>query len=124
MQRAVADARHGRARPRLARQGDEIFGAGRARRVPLRRLGDELAVAVAALDVGEDDAAAAGRPCGRSLLRRSTAPSSLELLQHLLQPDAVAALDAEGARDLALADLAGGVGDEGDEVFAGGKSGF
>ena len=43
----------------------------------------------------------------------------LEVLQHLLQPDAVAALDVEGARDLALADLAGRVGDEGDRSFAG-----
>ena len=42
----------------------------------------------------------------------------------LLQPDAVAALDVEGARDLALADLSRRVGDEGDELVAGGEAGF
>jgi hypothetical protein len=48
----------------------------------------------------------------------------LELLQHLFQPDAVAALNAEGAGNLALADLAGSVRDVGDDLLAGGQAWF
>ena len=75
-------------------------------RVPFLRLGQKLAVAVAAGDVGQDD-----RPAGPGLVDRLAAAIddavALELLEHLLQPDPVAAVDAEGARDLALADLPG-----------------
>ena len=58
------------------------------------------------------------------LPRRSTTPSIFKVLQHLLQPDPVAALDVEGLRDLPLAHLALGLGDEGDDVLAGGKGGM
>jgi hypothetical protein len=44
----------------------------------------------------------AGRSC-----RAIDDPVGLELLQGLFQPDPIAAIDVEGARDLTLPDLAG-----------------
>ena len=92
-------------------------GARRALGVPLDRRGDKLAVAVAACDVGQHH----GRQLARLVQRLAAAVHDavvFEIAEHLLQPDAVAALDAEGARDLALADLAGGLGDEGEDLVA------
>ena len=121
-QGAVADARNRHAGPRLARRGDEDLRDGPVLLVPFRRLGHELAVAVAPLDVGEDD----GRQLPGLVDGLAAAVDDalgLEVLQHLLEPDPVAALDAEGLGDLALADLAGGVADEGGQVLAGGQAG-
>ena len=78
-------------------------------RVPLGRHRDQLAVPVALRDVGQHD----GRQLA-GLVDALAAPVDdaldFEVLQHLLQPDPVAALDVEALRDLALADLALGVG--------------
>ncbi len=96
--------------------GPVLFG------VPLGRFGDQFAVAVAPLDVGEHDRRQLARPVN-VLAAPIDDALDLQILEHLLQPDPVAALDVEGLRDLALADLAGRFGDEGDDLFAGGKPG-
>ena len=119
-QRAVADARHRLAGPALGRHGDDDARRGASIGVPLGRRGDKLAVAVAAGDVGEED----GRQPVRLVQRLAAAVDGalgFEIAEHLLQPDAVAAADAEGARDLALADLAGGAGDIGGDLVLGGE---
>jgi hypothetical protein len=46
---------------------------------------------------------------------------NLQVLEDLLQPDAVVALDSEALRDLPLADLALSMGDEGDDLLPAGK---
>ena len=122
-QRAVADAGHRHAGTRLARRDDDD-GRDRAvfRLVPLGRHRDQLAVPVTLRDVRQDD----GRQLA-GLVDALAAPVDdaldLQVLEHLLQPDAVAALDVEALRDLPLAHLALGLGDEGDDVLAGGKGG-
>ena len=52
---------------------------------------------------------------------RLSAPSSAMSSQHLLQPDPVPGLEPERLGDLALADLAGGLPDEGKHRLAGGQ---
>ena len=47
-----------------------------------------------------------------------------ELAQHALERGAVGVLQAEGARDLARADLAGLLADEGEQFVLGGEGGL
>ena len=91
--------------------------------VPFGRDGDQLAVAVAA-------AMSASTTCGQcagmmQLLAAALDPAFVgELAQHALERGAVGILHAEGARDLAGADFAGLLADEGEELVLGGKGRF
>ena len=88
--------------------------------VPFGRQRDQLAVAVARGDVGEHDV---GQGAGMVQLLAAALDAAFvgELAQHALERGAVGVLQAEGARDLARADLAGLLADEGEEVVFGGK---
>ena len=74
--------------------------------VPFGRNRDQLAVAVALGDVGEHDG---GQRAGVVQLLAAALDHAVvgELAQHALERGAVGVLQAEGARDLAHADLAG-----------------
>src|SRR5947209_8287911 len=74
------------------------------RLVPFDRRGEKLAVAIAAGYVGERHAwQLAG--FGEALAARFDHAFGFKLRKQLFQRNAVAALDVEGARDLALADF-------------------
>ncbi len=118
-QRAIADGRcEFRLASAAARKLDEDF---RRRAefffVPIGRDGDEFAIGRAARDVGEDD----GRHLARLVNTAATAVDRaliLELAEHRLEGDLRRpAADAEGAADIALADLAGLLSDEGRDLL-------
>ena len=119
-QRAVADAGDF-AGPRAAQRGnadDRWRAVGLF--VPFGRPRQQLAVAVAAGNVGEHD-----RRQGAGVMQPLSAPLDValvgELAQHALERRAVGILGAEGARDLARADLAGVLADEGEKLLARGE---
>ncbi len=120
----VADSRD-LSRPAAARNMDANF---RRRTmgflVPFRRDCDQLAIAVACDDVGENH----GRQFAGTmqLLALALEVTLLgELAEHVLEVDVVVTGDAEGAGDLPLADLAGTSLDEGQKFrFAGKAAGF
>ena len=90
--------------------------------IPLGRTGHEVAVPIPGGNVGQHDggqAAALAETAAAAIQR----PLLLDLLQDRLEPDLVGALQAEGLGDLALADRSGRVGDEGEDLLAGGKNG-
>ena len=91
--------------------------------VPFGRQRDQLAVAIAGGDVGQHDLRQ-----GPGLMQLLAAALDLavvgELAQHVLERDAVGILHAERARDLARADFAGLLADEGKKVVFGGKGRF
>ena len=91
--------------------------------VPFGRNRDQLAVAVARRDVGDDDI---GKRSWMVQLLAALLDAALvrEFAQHGLERGAVGVLHAEGARDLAGADFSGLLADEGDDVVFGGKWGF
>src|SRR6516162_7330776 len=108
-------------RPRVARNAHADPGSGAVLGlVPLRRQRDQLAVGVARGDVGEHDG---GQGAGVMQLLAAALDQALvgKLAQHALEDGAIGVLQAEGARDLAGADLAGLLADEGEEVVFGGK---
>ena len=113
-QRAVADAGGG-ARLRAARHVDADLRRGAVfLRIPFGGGGQQFAVGVAAGDVGHH-----GRRKGGGLVDLAAALGDGavvgEFAQDSLQLDAVGILQAELARDLAGADLAGIRADEGDD---------
>ena len=118
-QRAVADAGDF-AGTGLAHGADVDFGRVAVRfLVPFGRDGDQFAVAVAGGDVGHHDDGA-GVPGRCSFLRRLFDDAVVgELAQHALEGGAVGVLEPEGARDLAGADFAGLLADEGNDVVFG-----
>ena len=88
--------------------------------VPLGRGRDEFAVAVAGGDVGHDDIwQRAGAV--QLLARPRNLAAFRQLLQRASERGAVGALEAEGARNLAGADLSGLAGDEGEDLVPGGQ---
>ena len=103
---ALAERGLGRAAP-AARGQHQRAGALALGRVPDGGLGDQLAVLVAGDDLQHRDGGQLP-----ALLEALAVAGEQALLGHLgeqgLERDAVAALDAEGARDLALAGLGGG----------------
>ena len=122
-----ADARFSRRENRDARKWAEFL-------VPLDGHGDQVAVAVAGGDVGEHDL---GQGAGlvQALARALDRAFQLQLLEDFLQHNLVVAANAEGAGDLALADLVGQggaslrrrlafAGDEGEDVLAARHRGF
>ncbi len=119
-QRAIADAGN-LARPRAARnahanpRSGAVFGL-----VPFARQRDQLAVGIARGDVAEHDV---GQTAGvMQLLAPAFDQARVgKLAQHALEDRAVGILQAEGARDLAGADLTGCLADEGEQVVFGGK---
>ncbi len=106
-QRAVADAGQRLAGPGSARRVDQ-YARRRAEfvLVPLDRRRDQLAVGVAPDDVDQRHGGQ-GAGLGEALAALLYRAVRREFAQEPLQLDLVGALDAEGARDLALADLAG-----------------
>src|SRR5262249_23538341 len=88
--------------------------------VPFGRQGDELAIAVAAGHIGEHDG---GQVAGAVQLAVPALDLAVvsHLAQHGLQNVTIATLDAERARDLALAHLAFTRADECQDIFLGGK---
>ena len=117
-QRAVADAGDF-AGTGLAHGADVDFrGAAVGFFVPFGRDGDQLAVAVARGDVGHHDV---GKGAGTVQLLVAALDNAVvgELAQHALEGGAVGVLEPEGARDLAGADLAGLLADEGNDVVFG-----
>ena len=119
-QRAVADAGD-LAGLRLARRRDPDF---RHRAVgvlvPFGRRGDQLAVVVAAGDVGQRDRRQ--RAGMMQLLALGFDVSFVgELAQHALELGAAFVLQIESAGDLTRADLAGLVANEGEDVFLAGE---
>ena len=121
-QRPIAEA--GRRAVALAAGAGHLDGDFRrlAPALPLRRARDQVAIAVARDDVGENDgrqAAALAEPAAVAVERAV----GLDLLQDRLETDLVGARDPEGFGDLAFADLSGRLGDEGEDLLAGGKSG-
>ena len=88
--------------------------------VPFGRQRDQLPVAVAGGDVGEHHV---GQRPGVMQLLAAALDAALvgQLPQHALERGAVGVLQAEGARELARADLSGLLADEGDEVVFGGE---
>ena len=88
--------------------------------VPFGRRGDQLAVVVAAGDVGQRDL---GQGAGMVQLLALGLDAAFvgELAQHALQLDAAVVLQIEGAGDLARADLAGLLGDKGEDFFLAGE---
>ncbi len=104
-QRPVSDAGHRMAGPRLFRHMHQDPRHGTVLLlVPIGRLCDQLAVAVAAHDVGNRHGGQGTGPHGASPLLDLS--FGLEFAQHALQFDPVVTLDPESARDLALADFA------------------
>ena len=98
-----------------------IFGAGAVRLlVPFVGRGDEFAVGVARGDVGEH-----GRGQGAGVMQLLAALLDRafvgEFAQHALEFGAHGVLEAEGAGDLAGADFAGLLADEGENVSLGGE---
>jgi hypothetical protein len=87
--------------------------------VPFGRQRDQLAVAVALGDVGDHHV---GQSPGMMQLLAAVFDFAVvgKLTQHALERGAVGILQAEGARDLARADLSGLLADEGEEVVFGG----
>ena len=121
-QHAVADA-GGLAGPRLARSVDADLRRRPVRVfVPFVGRGDQLAVAVARGDVGEHGR---GQRAGMVQLLAAFLDRAFvgEFAQHALEFGAHGVLQAEGAGDLAGADLAGLLADEGENVSLGGKGG-
>ena len=117
-QRPVADAGHF-AGPGLSRHRDPD---GRRRTVlgPFDRNGDQLAVGVAAGDVGERDRRQ--RAGGDELLALAVDAAFVgQFAEQALELDPAVVLQIEGAGDFAGADLAGLVADEGDDFFLGGE---
>src|SRR5262249_39530379 len=92
--------------------------------VPLRPHRNELAVGVTGDDLGEDHGGQFAGPM--QLLAPALEPSLFgELAQHVLEVDALVSGNAEGARNLALADPSGSRADERQELrFAGQTAGF
>jgi len=88
--------------------------------VPFGRRGDQLAVVVAAGDVGQCNL---GQGAGRVQLFTVGLDAAFvgQLTQHALQLDAAVVLQIEGAGDLARADLAGLLGDKGEDFFLAGE---
>src|SRR5262249_3674369 len=91
--------------------------------VPFRRHGDELAVGIAAGDVGEHDG---GEGAGAVQLLAAPLDAAIvgELAQHALERDAVGVFHVEGASNLARPDLALLGGDKGEEILLGGEGWF
>ena len=108
---------------RLARGEMRIFGAAPwASSSHSVGRGDEFAVAVARDDVGECD-----RGQGARLVQLLAAFLDRafvgQVAQQRFSSRAIGVLQTEGAGDLARADFAGCVADEGEELLAGGKCG-
>ena len=91
--------------------------------VPFGRRRDQLAVAVAAGDVGERHGRQ-GAGVMQLLALGFDAAFVGQFAQHALQLDAAVVLQIEGAGDLARADLAGLVADEGEDFFLAGEGGL
>jgi hypothetical protein len=118
------------AKERTVADAGDFVGASAARRmdaddrrramerfVPLGRTGQELAIAVAAGDVGENDrrqSAGVMQPFAPAI----DAAFIGQIAQHALERGAIRILGAEGARDFADADLAASFADEGDKFLA------
>jgi len=122
MERAVADAGDF-ARPGAARAGDADDRRSAVRLfIPFRGPGQELAVGVAAGDVG--DHYGGQRP---GMMQALTPPFDVafvgKLAQHALERRPVGIFGAECPRNLARADFAGMLADEGKQLFARGKGG-
>ena len=123
-QRAVADAGD-LAGPRLARDVRmRIFGGA-----PCASSSHSVGTAISSPSRSRAVMSASttwGRVPGRCsfLRRRSTRPSSASSRSMCLSVGAVGVLQAEGARDLAGADLAGLLADEGEDVVLGGEGRF
>ena len=118
-QRAVADAGNLVAR-RVAWNAHANLGRGAVLGlVPFGRQCDQLAVGIARGDVAEHDV---GQGAGMMQLLAAALDAAFvgKLAQHALEVGAVGVLHAEGARDLAGADLAGMLADEGEDVVFGG----
>ena len=108
----------------LARDVHADFRRGAVRvLVPFGRHRDQFAVAVARGDVGDHDVR---QGAGMMQLLAAALDRAFvgKLAQHALERGAVGILQAEGARDLAGADLAGLLADEGEEVVFGGSGRF
>src|SRR5262249_15393757 len=119
-QGAVADAGD-LVRPRAARNAHADLGCGAVLGlVPLGGQRDQLAVGIARGDVGDHDW---GQGPGVMQLLAAALDAAFvgKLAQHALERGAVGVLQAEGAGDLAGADLAGLLPDEGEEVVFGGE---
>ena len=121
-QHAVADA-GGFAGPRLARHVNADFRRRAVRvLVPFVGRGDQFAVGVARGHVGEHGR---GQRAGVMQLLAPLLDRAFvgEVAQHALEFGAQRVLQAEGARDLAGADLAGVLADEGEQFSLGGEGG-
>ena len=121
-ERTVADAGDF-ARPGAARAGDADDRRSAVRLfIPFRGPGQELAVGVAAGDVG--DHYGGQRP---GMMQALTPPFDVafvgKLAQHALERRPVGILGAECPRNLARTDFAGVLADEGKQLFARGKGG-
>ena len=107
--------------PGRARRGTRtrILGGAPVRLlVPFGRNRDQFAVGVAAADIGQHDR---GQGAGMMQLLLALIHAALvgELAQHALELGAVGVLEAEGARDLARADTARLLADEGEDLLLG-----
>ncbi len=91
--------------------------------IPFGRDGDQLAVAVAGGDVRHQDM---GQAAGAMQLLAPLLDDAVvgKLTQHALEGGAIGVLEAEGARDLAGADLAGLLADKRNDVVFGRKVRF
>jgi hypothetical protein len=102
---AVADAGRRSAGALLARDEEGDAGRRPVLFIPFGGRGDEIAIGIAASHVGEHD----GRQHAGAMQRLAASLDrafALQLLQHLLEQHPLGlALDVEGPRDLALADL-------------------
>jgi len=118
-QHAVVDAGH-LARFGAPRRHDADFRRGAVRLfVPFGRHGDQFAVRVAARDVGHDDRRQVAATVELLALALDLAAVG-EIAQQTFQLG-ISRLEAERARDLALADLPGTRGDEREYVRLGGE---
>ena len=121
-QHAVAESGGG-AGARLARKLDADFGRGAVRLgVPFIGRGDEIAVGVARGDIGEHGLRQHARVM-QLLAALFDCALVGELAQQALQVGAQIVLQVEGAGDLAGADLAGALPDEGEKIGFGGEGG-
>ncbi len=121
-QHAVADA-GGLMGPRLARGVNADFRCGPVRLlVPFVGGGDEFAIAIARGHVGQHGG---GQGAGVMQLFVPLLDRAFvgEFAQHALEFGAHGVLEAEGAGDLAGADFAGPLADEGENVSLGGEGG-